>query len=51
MICNGIKLKKSINWRKNRSGVLRVVAEKVVGIDLGTTKSAVAAMERGEAYD
>jgi L1 cell adhesion molecule like protein len=31
-----------------RNGRLRVVAEKVVGIDLGTTNSAVAAMEGGK---
>ncbi|KAG9133104.1 hypothetical protein Leryth_018663 [Lithospermum erythrorhizon] len=40
-----IKLKKYDN---GRSGALRVVAEKVVGIDLGTTNSAVAAMEGGK---
>ncbi|CAH1426278.1 unnamed protein product [Lactuca virosa] len=35
--------------RRNRSnGPLRVVAEKVVGIDLGTTNSAVGAMEGGK---
>ncbi|KAL1542839.1 70-kilodalton heat shock protein [Salvia divinorum] len=36
--------------RKNGSGYkpLRVVSEKVVGIDLGTTNSAVAAMEGGQ---
>ncbi|KAE9446844.1 hypothetical protein C3L33_21271, partial [Rhododendron williamsianum] len=35
--------------RKNRAGgPVRVVAEKVVGIDLGTTNSAVAAMEGGK---
>ncbi|CAI9287191.1 unnamed protein product [Lactuca saligna] len=40
------KLNKS---RRNRSnGPLRVVAEKVVGIDLGTTNSAVGAMEGGK---
>ncbi|KAI8532056.1 hypothetical protein RHMOL_Rhmol11G0183800 [Rhododendron molle] len=34
---------------KNRAGgAVRVVAEKVVGIDLGTTNSAVAAMEGGK---
>lgn len=43
----GLKLK-----NKHRSGrrasTFRVVAEKVVGIDLGTTNSAVAAMEGGK---
>jgi heat shock protein 1/8 len=34
--------------RGNGNGRLRVVAEKVVGIDLGTTNSAVAAMEGGK---
>ncbi|KAL2609722.1 hypothetical protein R1flu_028295 [Riccia fluitans] len=34
--------------RKNHVGPVRVVAEKVVGIDLGTTNSAVAAMEGGK---
>ncbi|KAL4580769.1 hypothetical protein LXL04_016971 [Taraxacum kok-saghyz] len=38
-----VKLKKT-----RRSGPLRVVAEKVVGIDLGTTNSAVGAMEGGK---
>merc|ERR1719478_1695756 len=33
--------------RPGRAGPVRVVAEKVVGIDLGTTNSAVAAMEGG----
>ncbi|CAA6667061.1 unnamed protein product [Spirodela intermedia] len=32
---------------KGRAGALRIVCEKVVGIDLGTTNSAVAAMEGG----
>eukprot|EP01018_Ginkgo_biloba_P023724 Gb_39472 [translate_table: standard] len=40
---NGIKLQSS-----RRAGPLRVVNEKVVGIDLGTTNSAVAAMEGGK---
>ncbi|XP_072980208.1 stromal 70 kDa heat shock-related protein, chloroplastic [Typha angustifolia] len=34
--------------RSGGAGVLRVVCEKVVGIDLGTTNSAVAAMEGGK---
>ncbi|KAF2293918.1 hypothetical protein GH714_005653 [Hevea brasiliensis] len=34
--------------RRNSTGPLRVVNEKVVGIDLGTTNSAVAAMEGGK---
>ncbi|KAJ9552379.1 hypothetical protein OSB04_016424 [Centaurea solstitialis] len=38
-----VKLKNS-----RRNGPLRVVAEKVVGIDLGTTNSAVGAMEGGK---
>ena len=38
------KLRKSAR----RAGPVRVVAEKVVGIDLGTTNSAVAAMEGGK---
>ncbi|XP_071729827.1 stromal 70 kDa heat shock-related protein, chloroplastic [Rutidosis leptorrhynchoides] len=38
------KLKKN----SRRNGPLRVVAEKVVGIDLGTTNSAVGAMEGGK---
>ncbi|CAA7403874.1 unnamed protein product [Spirodela intermedia] len=33
---------------KGRAGALRIVCEKVVGIDLGTTNSAVAAMEGGK---
>lgn len=36
------------NGRNDRVGPLRVVSEKVVGIDLGTTNSAVAAMEGGK---
>uniref|UniRef100_A0A5B6Z518 Stromal 70 kDa heat shock-related protein n=1 Tax=Davidia involucrata TaxID=16924 RepID=A0A5B6Z518_DAVIN len=43
------KLKKSNSGRRGCSvGPVRVVAEKVVGIDLGTTNSAVAAMEGGK---
>lgn len=34
--------------RASKGAGLRVVAEKVVGIDLGTTNSAVAAMEGGK---
>ena len=34
--------------RVDRNGPVRVVSEKVVGIDLGTTNSAVAAMEGGK---
>ncbi|OIT27878.1 PREDICTED: stromal 70 kDa heat shock-related protein, chloroplastic [Nicotiana attenuata] len=46
----GLKQKKSSSCRRNGGGhaPLRVVAEKVVGIDLGTTNSAVAAMEGGK---
>ncbi|CAN6458377.1 unnamed protein product [Victoria cruziana] len=36
------------NGRNDLVGPLRVVSEKVVGIDLGTTNSAVAAMEGGK---
>ncbi|KAK9070975.1 hypothetical protein SSX86_009543 [Deinandra increscens subsp. villosa] len=43
---SSLKLKKSSRSRGN--GALRVVAEKVVGIDLGTTNSAVGAMEGGK---
>lgn len=43
----GLKLKYARNSRFN-ARPLRVVAEKVVGIDLGTTNSAVAAMEGGK---
>ncbi|KAL7205760.1 hypothetical protein ACSBR2_018647 [Camellia fascicularis] len=43
------KLKKNNNSRRSGGvGPVRVVAEKVVGIDLGTTNSAVAAMEGGK---
>lgn len=38
----------SRRFSKKSGGVLRVVNEKVVGIDLGTTNSAVAAMEGGK---
>ncbi|KAL0412777.1 UNVERIFIED_CONTAM: Stromal heat shock-related protein, chloroplastic [Sesamum radiatum] len=45
----GLKLKsKARSSGSRRSTPLRVVAEKVVGIDLGTTNSAVAAMEGGK---
>ncbi|KAI3803906.1 hypothetical protein L1987_32070 [Smallanthus sonchifolius] len=43
---SSLKLKRSSRNRGN--GALRVVAEKVVGIDLGTTNSAVGAMEGGK---
>lgn len=39
---------KSQGTTRRAAGPLRVVAEKVVGIDLGTTNSAVAAMEGGK---
>ncbi|XP_074279583.1 stromal 70 kDa heat shock-related protein, chloroplastic-like [Silene latifolia] len=42
-----LKNAKKISYAK-KPGVLRVVNEKVVGIDLGTTNSAVAAMEGGQ---
>lgn len=43
-----VNLKRGVNSRRFRKvGVLRVVSEKVVGIDLGTTNSVVAAMEGG----
>ncbi|CAL5348172.1 unnamed protein product [Camellia sinensis] len=38
----------SSSSRRRRNGRFRVVSEKVVGIDLGTTNSAVAAMEGGQ---
>ncbi|KAL1564858.1 70-kilodalton heat shock protein [Salvia divinorum] len=41
---SGLKLKS----KHRRASTFRVVAEKVVGIDLGTTNSAVAAMEGGK---
>ncbi|KAL6979300.1 hypothetical protein U1Q18_020965 [Sarracenia purpurea var. burkii] len=41
------KLMKSSS-RGGSMGSVRVVAEKVMGIDLGTTNSAVAAMKRGK---
>lgn len=46
----GLKQKKTSSGRRNGVGYtpMRVVAEKVVGIDLGTTNSAVAAMEGGK---
>ncbi|XP_073308174.1 stromal 70 kDa heat shock-related protein, chloroplastic-like [Primulina huaijiensis] len=45
----GLKLRtKPRNSSSRRNSQLRVVAEKVVGIDLGTTNSAVAAMEGGK---
>ncbi|KAL0387237.1 UNVERIFIED_CONTAM: Stromal heat shock-related protein, chloroplastic [Sesamum radiatum] len=46
----GLKLKSRArsSGSSRRSTPLRVVAEKVVGIDLGTTNSAVAAMEGGK---
>lgn len=43
----GLKLK-SKTRSSRRNAPFRVVAEKVVGIDLGTTNSAVAAMEGGK---
>ncbi|PIN27073.1 Molecular chaperones mortalin/PBP74/GRP75, HSP70 superfamily [Handroanthus impetiginosus] len=46
----GLKLKSKprSGSSSRRNSTLRVVAEKVVGIDLGTTNSAVAAMEGGK---
>ena len=45
----GEKLRaKSQGSSRRPAGAVRVVAEKVVGIDLGTTNSAVAAMEGGK---
>ncbi|XP_047954967.1 stromal 70 kDa heat shock-related protein, chloroplastic-like [Salvia hispanica] len=46
-IPSGLKLK-SKQRSSRRGSTFRVVAEKVVGIDLGTTNSAVAAMEGGK---
>ncbi|KAL6517790.1 hypothetical protein OROMI_033491 [Orobanche minor] len=43
-----LKLRSKAKCNSRRSAPLRVVAEKVVGIDLGTTNSAVAAMEGGK---
>ncbi|KAK9704956.1 hypothetical protein RND81_07G023000 [Saponaria officinalis] len=43
-----LNLKHNPRRHNRRSTVLRVVNEKVVGIDLGTTNSAVAAMEGGK---
>ncbi|KAG8368863.1 hypothetical protein BUALT_Bualt15G0090900 [Buddleja alternifolia] len=46
----GLKLKSKVRSGgiSRRNSAFRVVAEKVVGIDLGTTNSAVAAMEGGK---
>ncbi|KAL3699106.1 hypothetical protein R1sor_017128 [Riccia sorocarpa] len=44
----GLRASTRRDARKNHVGPVRVVAEKVVGIDLGTTNSAVAAMEGGK---
>lgn len=46
-VTSGLKLK-SKHRSGRRASTFRVVAEKVVGIDLGTTNSAVAAMEGGK---
>lgn len=43
-----ISLRSKQQLRRRAVGPLRVVSEKVVGIDLGTTNSAVAAMEGGK---
>lgn len=43
-----IRLRHSQGKASKRAGPVRVVNEKVVGIDLGTTNSAVAAMEGGK---
>lgn len=43
-----LRSKQSQQSRRRAAGPLRVVCEKVVGIDLGTTNSAVAAMEGGK---
>ncbi|KAG6550278.1 hypothetical protein Mapa_008239 [Marchantia paleacea] len=44
----GLRASVKKDARKSHVGPVRVVAEKVVGIDLGTTNSAVAAMEGGK---
>lgn len=43
-----LKLRSNISRRNSSVRPLRIVNEKVVGIDLGTTNSAVAAMEGGK---
>lgn len=44
-----LQISRKSNLKQRRSaGFLRVTAEKVVGIDLGTTNSAMAAMEAGQ---
>uniref|UniRef100_A0A7C9D112 Adenosinetriphosphatase n=1 Tax=Opuntia streptacantha TaxID=393608 RepID=A0A7C9D112_OPUST len=43
-----VNSKRANSRRFSKGPVLRVVCEKVVGIDLGTTNSAVAAMEGGK---
>ncbi|XVE80884.1 hypothetical protein DITRI_Ditri15bG0016900 [Diplodiscus trichospermus] len=43
-----LRLAKNNNGKRYNVGPVRVVNEKVVGIDLGTTNSAVAAMEGGK---
>ncbi|KAK8558227.1 hypothetical protein V6N13_038700 [Hibiscus sabdariffa] len=43
-----LRLSKANNGKRCNVGPVRVVNEKVVGIDLGTTNSAVAAMEGGK---
>lgn len=44
-----LQISKKSNLKQRRSaGSLRVTAEKVIGIDLGTTNSAMAAMEGGQ---
>ncbi|KAG6550277.1 hypothetical protein Mapa_008238 [Marchantia paleacea] len=44
----GLRASSKSDARRSHVGPVRVVAEKVVGIDLGTTNSAVAAMEGGK---
>ncbi|BBN19745.1 molecular chaperone DnaK [Marchantia polymorpha subsp. ruderalis] len=44
----GLRASSKKDARRSYVGPVRVVAEKVVGIDLGTTNSAVAAMEGGK---